>query len=64
MIDEWCMLLHPDSHSVIPHISFCHSPVSPVFRPGENGMYWYVVVTGTLDMLHVDPRNDQKVEPQ
>ena len=47
-----------------PHISFCHSPMSPVFRPGENGMYWYVVVSGTLDMLHVDPRNDQKVELQ
>ena len=24
-------------------------------------MYWYVVVSGTLDMLHVDSRDDKKV---
>lgn len=38
--------------------SYCHSAV---FRPGENGMYWYVVVSGTLEMLHVDPHDKQKV---
>ena len=37
---------------------------SSVFRPGENGMYWYVVVSGTLDMLHVDPHNNQQVTLQ
>ena len=24
-------------------------------------MYWYVVVSGTLEMMHVDPRNEQQV---
>ena len=24
-------------------------------------MYWYVVVSGTLEMLHVDPQDRQKV---
>ena len=33
-----------------------------MFRPGENGMYWYVVVSGTLEMMHVDPRDEQKVQ--
>ena len=24
-------------------------------------MYWYVVVSGTLEMMHVDPRDEKKV---
>jgi CRP-like cAMP-binding protein len=37
-----------------------HLANTTLFRPGESGMYWYVVVSGTLDMMYVDPRNEHK----
>ncbi|CAI7996578.1 Rap guanine nucleotide exchange factor 4 [Geodia barretti] len=37
-----------------------HLANTTLFRPGENGMYWYVVVSGTLEMFNVDSRHDKK----
>jgi CRP-like cAMP-binding protein len=37
-----------------------HLANTTLFRPGENGMYWYVVVSGTLEMFNVDSRDDKK----
>ena len=31
-----------------------------VYRPGESGVYWYAVVSGSLEMLDVDPNDSTK----
>ena len=38
-------------------------PPLPVFRPGDSGIYWYAVISGTLEMLDVDPNDSSKVGP-
>ena len=32
-----------------------YSYLPPVFKPGEEGVYWYAVISGGLEMLDVDP---------
>jgi len=32
-----------------------------LFRPGDSGLYWYAVISGTLEMLDVDPSDSSKV---
>ncbi len=32
-----------------------------MYRPGEEGLYWYAVVAGSLEMLDVDPVDSSKV---
>ena len=39
-----------------------HSALSfAVYRPGEEGHYWYAVISGSLEMLDVDPDDSDKV---
>ncbi len=35
-------------------------PPPSVYRPGERGEYWYAVVSGSLEMLDVDPDDSTK----
>lgn len=32
-----------------------------VYRPGEEGHYWYAVISGSLEMLDVDSNDSEKV---
>lgn len=32
-----------------------------MFKPGEEALYWYAVVSGTLKMFNVDPKDPSKV---
>ena len=32
-----------------------------VYRPGDEGYYWYAVISGSLEMLDVDPNDNEKV---
>ena len=38
-----------------------YSYLPPVFKPGEEGVYWYAVISGGLEMLDVDPTDTSKV---
>ncbi len=32
-----------------------------VFKPGDEGIFWYAVISGSLEMLDVDPSDSSKV---
>ncbi len=32
-----------------------------VFRPGDEGLFWYTVLSGSLEMLQEDNNNSSKV---
>ncbi len=36
-------------------------PPPAVYRPGEDGLYWYAVIAGNLEMLDVDPADSSNV---
>ena len=55
--------LSPSSLPSLP-LSLPPSPLSlppSVFRPGSSGLYWYVVISGSLEMLDVNPSDSSKV---
>ena len=41
--------------SILPH-------THTVFRPGDEGLYWYAVISGSLDILDSDPSDSSKVD--
>ena len=42
-------------------MSLCFFFFFQVFRPGDEGLFWYTVLSGSLEMLQEDNNNSSKV---
>ena len=47
-----CMHVCMYVYMCVDHLIFQPIPLSsPVFRPGDEGLFWYTVLSGSLEML-------------